>query len=69
MKIHHILDNIQIPLTNEEHAFVTKHDNQVPLSELHDRDYVIAQNLVRKGVYGLSKDSSNLIRKTHEYTK
>jgi hypothetical protein len=70
MKIHQLLDfDAIIPLTNEEHAFVKKHDNNVSLDELHDRETVIAQNLVRKGIYEVSKDSEHLIRKTHDKTK
>lgn len=63
MKIHQILDNISIPLTNEEHAFVEKHNDTFSLEKLHDRDRVVAHNLVRKGVYDISKHSDNLIKK------
>ena len=71
MKIHQLLGklDINIVLTNEEHEFVNKHEHYVPMAELYDRDYVVAQNLVRKGVYALSKDSTNLIRKTDADSK
>lgn len=64
MKIHQILDNIAVPLTNEEHHFIKEHGNVVSIDSLHDRDEVLARNLVRKGVYDISKDSNNVIKKT-----
>lgn len=64
MKIHQLLDNVSVSLTNEEHSFVEKHNDRISLEKLHDRDRLIAHNLVRKGVYDISKDSNNLIKKT-----
>jgi hypothetical protein len=65
MKIHQLLSGVHLPITNEENNFVVKHDNSVKLSSLDGRDQVIAQNLVRKGVYSISKDSNTLIRETN----
>lgn len=65
MKIHQLLSGVQLPITNEENNFVDNHSNNVKLSSLNDRDQVIAQNLVRKGVYSISKDSNTLIRETN----
>jgi hypothetical protein len=65
MKIHQLLSGVQLPITNEENNFVVNHNNNVRLSSLDSRDQVIAQNLVRKGVYSISKDSNTLIRETN----
>lgn len=65
MKIHQLLSGVQLPITNEENNFVVKHNNNVRLSSLDGRDQVIAQNLVRKGVYSISKDSNTLTRETN----
>lgn len=65
MKIHQLISGVQLPVTNEENNFVAKHSNNVRLSSLDGRDQVIAQNLVRKGVYSISKDSNTLIRETN----
>lgn len=63
MKIHQLLDSPAIILTNEEQDFVSKHRNEIPFRSLFDRDQVLARNLVRKGVYEISKDNQNLILK------
>lgn len=65
MKIHQLISGVHLPITNEENNFVDKHSNSVKLSSLDGRDQVIAQNLVRKGVYSISKDSNTLIRETN----
>lgn len=61
MRIHQILSDVPVILTNEEHRFVESHQSNILLSSLFDRDQVIARNLVRKGVYDISKDSRNLL--------
>ena len=63
MKIHQILGAPSILITNEEKDFIQKHHNEIPLKSLHDREEVLARNLVRKGVYEISNDNQNLILK------
>jgi hypothetical protein len=65
MKIHQLLSGLDIPVNNEEHRFIERHD-RVQLSSLDDHDQWLAQSLVRKGVYGLSKDSTTLIKNVDE---
>lgn len=69
MKIHQLLDAPAIILTNEEQDFVSRHRNEIPLRSLWDRDQVLARNLVRKGVYEISKDNQNLILKNADDQK
>lgn len=69
MKIHQLLDAPAIILTNEEQEFVSRHRNEIPLHNLFDRDQVLARNLVRKGVYEISKDNQNLILKNADDQK
>lgn len=66
MKISQLLSKIQIPLTNEESRFVNLHQDRVSLSSLDEHSNWIAQNLVRKGVYDISKDNTTLLKKTNE---
>jgi len=61
MKIHQILGAPPIFLTNEEQNFINARSKSVPIGSLHERDEVIARNLVRKGVYSISKDKQHLI--------
>jgi hypothetical protein len=61
MKIIELI-NFSIPLTNEEQEFISSHPKRVSLSQLMDRDQVLARNLVRKGIYNISKDNQHLIR-------
>jgi len=63
MKIHHLVGEPSIILTNEENQFVDSHKEEIPIRTLYDREEVIARNLVRKGVYEISNDSHNLILK------
>lgn len=64
MKIHHLLDNLDVALTNEEGTFVKRHADVIPLESLQERDRLIAHNLVRKGVYELSKNT-HLVKQAH----
>ena len=67
MKIHHLLGDISIAITNEERNFIRGHNGQIPLSSLDEHDNWIAQNLVRKNVYKLTTDSNNIvINRGHE---
>lgn len=66
MRIHQILSDVPIILSNEEHRFVESHQSDIVLSSLFDRDQVIARNLVRKGVYEISKDNRRLLLKQND---
>lgn len=67
MKIHQLLSlDVGISVTNEEQRFINKHNTEVRLSSLDDHEQWLAQNLVRKGVYGISEDNVTLIKKINE---
>lgn len=61
MKIQQLLNEVSIGLFNEEKEFVKKYPT-VKISSLTERDQWLAQNLVRKGIYSISKDNNTLIR-------
>jgi hypothetical protein len=63
MKINQLLSKIETILTNEEKKFTERYVDQVTLTSLDEHDSWVAQNLVRKGVYEVSKDSRTLVRK------
>lgn len=60
MRIHHLLDTPSIILTNEEKDFVDAKGDTIKLNSLKDREQVLARNLVRKGVYSISKTNETL---------
>jgi hypothetical protein len=60
MRLHQILSRPAIILTNEEQDFVSRHPHEISIGGLYDRDRVIAQTLLRKGIYEISKDSKKL---------
>lgn len=66
MKIHQLLSGVGIAITNEEQQFISRHDNNVRLSSLDEHDEWLAQSLVRKGVYSISKDNSTLSKNINE---
>jgi len=66
MKIAQLLSGIDIALTNEEQKFIKKHKGAVRLTALDNHENWVAQNLVRKGVYSLSKDNTTLNKNIHE---
>lgn len=67
MKIYQLLSNhLAVVVTNEEQQFMLRHDNNIRLSSLDEHDELLAQNLVRKGVYSISNDSSTLSKNIHE---
>jgi len=68
MKICQLLSGIGIVLTNEEKQFIEKHRGRVSLETLDEHNLWLAQNLVRKGIYDISKDSNTLIKKIDEQT-
>lgn len=65
MKIVHLLSGIGIPLSNQEQQFAKKY-NQVKINSLSEHDQWMAQNLVRKGIYTISKDNETLINRLYE---
>jgi hypothetical protein len=65
MKIAHLLD-LTLALSNEEHQFVESNGTEFKISALTEKEKVVARNLVRKGVYEISKDNQTLIKKINE---
>lgn len=63
MKIHQLLGKPAIIITNEEQDFINRFSSEVLINSLHDRDEVLARNLVRKGIYEISKDSRSIVLK------
>jgi NADH/NAD ratio-sensing transcriptional regulator Rex len=66
MKIIHLLSGVDISATNEERKFINKHKDQVSILSLDEHDQWMAQNLVRKGIYSISKDSRSIIKNVDE---
>lgn len=63
MRIHQLLNSPAIILANEEKEFIDRYPFEILINSLHERDEVIARNLVRKGVYEISKDSKRIFLK------
>jgi len=69
MKIYQLLQNkVHLPVTNEEQNFIQRHRHNIRITALDERDTLLAQNLVRKGVYSISKDNNTLIKAVNEST-
>jgi uncharacterized protein YifE (UPF0438 family) len=68
MKIHQLLSGINTPVTNEEQQFIENHQQTIKLASLNEKDSWIAQSLVRKGVYTISKDSNTLIPNLNDHS-
>ena len=66
MKIHQLLSGIDIPISNEEHRFIESHDRSVKITSLDEHDQWLAQSLVRKGIYSISKDNVTLTKNINE---
>jgi hypothetical protein len=66
MKIHQLLSGVSTHVNNEEQNFIEQHKQTIKLASLTERDSWIAQSLVRKGVYTISKDSNTLIPNSHD---
>lgn len=66
MKIAQLLSGIGISVTNEEQKFIDKHGNRVRILSLDEHSHWTAQNLVRKGIYTISKDNTTLIKNLNE---
>jgi len=62
MKISQLLSGHHTMVTNEEQKFINRNRSSVKLTALDERDSWLAQNLVRKGLYNISKDNNTLIR-------
>lgn len=60
MRIHQVLNGVDIILTNQEKAFVESHGDMIHINGLDDEDIWTAQNLVRKGVYQTTNKGSKL---------
>lgn len=60
MRIHQLISGPSIALTNEETKFVKKHNDSVKITSLDEHDQWLAQTLVRKGVFQISKDNNTL---------
>jgi len=69
MRIHQLLDSPPVIITNEESRFVQSHSDNFTVTSLRDRELIIAQNLVRKGVYKISNDNNTLVKQGHELNK
>lgn len=61
MKIHQLLNGIPVAITNEERDFIKSHRDIIPLSSLDERSQWLAQNLVRKNVYKVTKDNNTIV--------
>lgn len=64
MKIHQLLGDVSIAITNEEHKFIKVHKDTVSLESLNEHEIWVAQNLVRKNIYKVK--NKNLIL-NHEH--
>lgn len=62
MKIAQLLNSIPIVLSNQEHDFIESHRSKIKLTGLSEQETWIAQNLVRKGIYSISKDNNTLLK-------
>ena len=69
MIIYQLLQDISVPLNNEEHAFVESHGARIKLTSLDEHQLWLAQNLVRKGVYEIAKDNNHILRKNNGKSK
>jgi hypothetical protein len=65
MKIVHLLSGPDVALSNQEQQFAKKY-NHVKINSLSEHEQWLAQNLVRKGIYTISKDNETLIKRLDE---
>lgn len=68
MKILDLL-GAQMPITNEEQAFLNDCVGKIKIESLDGRGEVVARNLVRKGVLEISNDSQFLFRSDEKNSK
>lgn len=62
MKICQLISGLSIALSNQEKKFVDSHKDKISIYGLNEHDLWIAQNLLKKGVYSISKDRKILIK-------
>lgn len=65
-------------LSNEDKKFIKNNSAEIKLASLSDRDRIVAQNLVKRGVLDISKDrkivsqnelSRSIIQKSQRHSK
>lgn len=66
MKIAQLLSGHPIHLSNQEREFIDQHRDKIRLTGLSEQETWIVQNLVRKGIYSISKDNKTLIKQLDE---
>jgi len=67
MKIHQLLSpNLGVVVTNEEQQFIDTHKDRVKITSLDEHEQWLAQNMVRKGLYSISNDSTTLLKNLNE---
>ena len=66
MKIVQLLSGFNTAITNEEQQFIEKYPAHVKITSLEEHSSWVAQNLVRKGVYAISKDNNVIVKNLHE---
>ena len=57
-----ISEVFKIIVNKEERDFIKRHGNEVFLHSLNEHENWVIQNLVRKGVYDISKNNKSLIK-------
>ena len=62
MKIVDLISKSPIGISNEEYQLYKSCDDRTYLDSLSDRQKIIAQNLVKKGLFNLTKDKKYLIK-------
>jgi hypothetical protein len=62
MRLHQITGGIPVVINNEEQGFISEHGDFVSMDFLDERHSIVANNLVRKGVYNITKDGRYLSR-------
>ena len=66
MKIAQLLSGMSIAITNEEQDFIQTHRDRVKITSLDEHEQWLAQNMVRKGLYSISNDSTTLLKNLNE---
>jgi hypothetical protein len=62
MKIKDVINSIGVVINREEREFVSRHGDDVRLTNLNEREVWLAQNLVRKGLYEISNSAGQITR-------
>ena len=65
MKMQELYAGMSVMLTNEENNFVILHGYDVPVTSLNEREELIANSLIKKGVYDISSDRKYLTKPQH----